>query len=176
MSGPVNRPPLGLLGLFDIRGAGGTYPSQMADVITPEIETRFMVRGQPGQEQIEASFAIAAAQFVPFANSLQVPQTEFWFLSEYTLLIVLAADQAISFQPTYYPVQVAPVRPFPLGDIRAQPTALGTVSGFLAAATYDMPRILPPGSALSANIEAFTIGASAQPSLLMVARIIRLRA
>lgn len=176
MSGPINRPPLGLLSLFDIRGAGGSYPSAMADFIQAQIETRFFVRGQAGQEQLETSFAINAAQFVPFANSLQVPQDQMWFVSEYTLLIVLAADQAIQMQPTYYPVQTAVVRPFALAPLVGQPAALGTVGAFLATAEFDMPRILPPGSALSANIPAFTIGASAAPSLLMVARIIRLRA
>lgn len=175
MAGPLNRLPIGILGLFDIRGAGGSYPRALIETIQPTVDSSMFLRGSVMVDGVGVTTPALTApvSFREFVG-LIVPNTEVWFLSEFTVECTLAIDQGVVFRAAWA-VDVAVPRPYGLGDYTsAVPHALGSVAQ--ASASFQMPRIMPPGSKLGVNLQSITVGAAGSVQFLGYARILRLTA
>lgn len=177
MGGPLNRLPIGILGLFDIRGSGGTYPRTLLETIQPQVDIGMFMRGGTLLDVVGIAIGVNGPEPFDPLTGLQVPDTETWFLSEFSVSFdALAADQAIEFAPAWSPRSLAAggFQPHLLGDFTTQ--AVAASSRPRATASYGMPRILPPGSLLGIATKSMTVGASGTTNGSGLARIVRLTA
>lgn len=174
MSGPINRLALGLLGLFDVRGAGGTYPTTLADFVQPTIELARFMRAQELELVSTGSVPLSINGHFPL---LAVPATERWFVHEFTVgLVDLGADQAIEFAAMYS--QGGNLNVFHRLDEYqlADGATMGTNPALLSSARYGMPRVVGPGKILGVSIKRITVGAEGNVDMRLDAAITRLTA
>lgn len=167
MAGPLNRLPLGLLSLLDLKGTGGRYPTGLGEVIQPELTMLPFFRAeahQGAQDTIAAASITGANRFVAFPTVLSLgPRI---FLAEFTAEAdSVDADQAIEFACALAIPFGASLNVYRLGDYVAQViSATGTRP--IASAHYQMPRVIPRGAQLGVTVKAFTPGAALNTSML----------
>lgn len=171
MSGPINRLALGLLGLLDVRGAGGTYPTMLADFAQPTIDLTTFYRAQEVELITTGSLPLTVVGNQSF---LQVPGTERWFVHDYMVRVVdLGADQLIDFAAIY--MLSANLQPaFRLDEYQVADGALALNSPVVSTAHYGMPRVLGPGKILGASIRRITVGVELNVDMEFAALITRL--
>lgn len=164
MSGPLNRLPLGLLSLLELKSPAGRYPTQLGDVIAPILDVMEFFRGQAsrGGIALQAAGAITGptrSSAFTSGSVTTVPQGEIWLLTEYSVEFnALAADQGIVFAPALL-FPTAQLQVYRLGDYtEAIPATLAQRP--FGTAHYQMPRILGPGTQLVLTVKGFTPGVS----------------
>lgn len=173
MSRPINRQPLGLLSLFDVKSPAGRYPSELLEQIAPIVDSLKFYRPQALRVSLVLQGAGAVTGPTRFSQwtvpgNLVVPQGEFWFIGEYTAEAALQADQSIMYAPAlaiYFGIQAQVYR---LGDYINIGTGTGTgtlAARGVASAHYWMPRIIGPGNELGFTVAGFTPGASLSTTL-----------
>lgn len=86
---PINRLPLGFLGLLDIK-SGGRSPQEAAAFLQPVLDmSRFYVESSP--EFINFNDTGVASAGGSFRNGFTVPQNEAWFVTNYAVKWVFNA-------------------------------------------------------------------------------------
>lgn len=167
MSGPLNRVPLGLLSLLELKVPAGRYPVQLGDQILPQLSMEKFYRPQAhraGLATTAAGAIVGPNRFIPFTvgTPTVVPQGEIWFLAEFQVEVLLQSDQALTFAPVIAIFVGTQAQPYRVGDWHT--FGVGTATGTLsqlgqATARYGMPRIIGPGSQLGLSVSGFTPGA-----------------
>lgn len=166
MAGPLNRLPLGLLTLLDLKGTGGRYPIALGEFIQPTLDVARFYRSEAhlaAQDVIVATSITGANRFVAFPN-LFATQPRVW-LSEFSAEAdSLDADQTIEFACAFTVPLGAGFNVYRLGDYVSQ--GLAPASRAIASASWEMPRVIPRGALLGVSVKTFTPGAALNTSML----------
>jgi hypothetical protein len=152
MAGPLSAFPPGLLSLFGIR-TGGKNPSQLGDLLVPQVDLLEWYLAQQWQPQRTTIADIGAASGFQVIGSVStVPQTQIWFVrNAYTgPNSVIGAGNNYSWMLAKNLIQ--PTIKTPLG-VQVSATAGNTGR---ALALDSRPIILRPGESLGVQINGVT--------------------
>lgn len=173
MPGPLNRQPLGLLSLFDVKT--GRYPSDLGEVILPTLEQTEWMRHSANELIESASFNLVSGALG--VSNVQVPATEFWFVDRLSFRvsnIPVGPAQFVQVNPVVTMPPAGPTRILSIGP------SVSNANGMLTAAAQEnmfvyvqTPIILPPGTTITLFCE---VRGAAVPTATVTLKILRLRA
>lgn len=173
---PLNRLPLGLLSLFDIK-SGGRYPQHLGEVINPTMEMMTFIAASGCNEMFRTGVTNVVS--VGIINmGVTVPADELWLVEYFTIEsdANLDADQVVSGMACVCAVSVggSSTVAFPVGPVVRLSGADATLTRFRCG--NDRTLIVSPGGSLRIHLNELSVGAAASINLRMSVKILRLRA
>lgn len=174
--GPINRVPLGLLSLWDLKTTG-RYPTDVSDVIQQSVDITPFMMAAHGELVTDNRGGLTAIGLVGFTNGFfDVPQNEVWLVEHWSVHNSTAMDPAgmMSGQVCVAYVAAPSVLSFPVGRQITANGSVGTTGAYWQAGS-DAPFMVGPGGSLRFLVNELALGGAASYSCRGEARFIRLR-